>query len=357
MLYDINPGKNLTGGAWYEDGELDVEMIEQIGDLVCAWIKAQSWVLGPVVERPAVGSQSRSGKKRRHDEEGDSGKSADGAASKKRKLDTTTNGARKPGKPTTKQTPQGTSTTTPNDADNPTPALLHTHTRTHHATSQTHILLPHPPTYSHYPTVGSITDTLNASAALTDTTITQPDMRDLFRMLVADGRIERVGARVKRRYRGEESDSEGEGEEDGGEGADADPEMREAVERERVEEAACEGVEVGMEGLYRWVRRPDWEMGPEGDDEISSFPSTSHNRSKNNEEAGKESEVKIEDDAKQEKEDTGIHKDLRRHEFIRGNGPGNGFSETPCSTCSVASVCSETGPVGPRECWYFDEWF
>lgn len=37
-------------------------------------------------------------------------------------------------------------------------------------------------------------------------------------------------------------------------------------------------------------------------------------------------------------------------------GPGNGFSETPCSKCPVFRLCDEGGPVSASNCAYFSDW-
>jgi len=38
------------------------------------------------------------------------------------------------------------------------------------------------------------------------------------------------------------------------------------------------------------------------------------------------------------------------------NGPGNGFSEAPCSRCPVFRLCEDGGPVDARSCEYFEKW-
>lgn len=54
MLYGLNPGEEVTGGTWFSDGELDVEFVEMIANIVTRHVKQISWRLGP---RPAASNK------------------------------------------------------------------------------------------------------------------------------------------------------------------------------------------------------------------------------------------------------------------------------------------------------------
>lgn len=72
--------------------------------------------------------------------------------------------------------------------------------------------------------------------------------------------------------------------------------------------------DAGVEPRYRWVRRPDVETeAEEGDGGEAALAS-------------------------------------------RRSGPGNGWSDAPCSRCPVFRLCEEDGPVNARTCGYFQEW-
>lgn len=44
MLAGLMPGEDVTGGPWFSDGELDVDFIEIIADMVVNYVRKQSWV-------------------------------------------------------------------------------------------------------------------------------------------------------------------------------------------------------------------------------------------------------------------------------------------------------------------------
>lgn len=311
LLYDIAPGKDLIGGAWHDGAEIDETMIEVVSEIVTEWIKQRSWVLGP----RKMPNKAHASRERPRDNEDDT-KTSVGAGSKKRKLGKDKAVGTKPVEKTMRDANAGPKTPKAGGLNGS------------QATLNRRVLLPHPPGYLYYPTVGSITDMLNISGLIPNVTVSTADMRDLFRVLVASGRIERIGSRPKHSYRSEENSDEGSiiKREDEDESNAIEAEERAERQNELMIEAASEGVEPGHEGLYRWVRRPDWEV------ELDN--------------------AEVEDDAVDDEDEAGG----REQGKGKGPGAGNGISEVPCSKCPVANICTDDGPVDPIACEYLDKW-
>jgi DNA-directed RNA polymerase III subunit RPC6 len=45
MLFDVQPSKDVTGGAWYTDQELDQEYVDEITGFVVSWIRRKVTLL------------------------------------------------------------------------------------------------------------------------------------------------------------------------------------------------------------------------------------------------------------------------------------------------------------------------
>lgn len=250
ILYDLQPAKEVTGGAWYSDGDLDVEFIDLVANLAIHYVKLQSWMAGPKL--PNARLNPRQGK-------------ASGA-----------------------------------DSDDP--AYLRSdeseaELRMRVATdSKNRILLPQPPQYDAYPTASEVLDKIISTGFVRDKSITLDDMQDLFSRLVYDGRIERVGTRSRKGNVDADMSDPGDDHDDS---EDDDNENDEPV--------------------YRWVKRPDaWKPQDARNEDEVDFTATGWNANL---------------------------------------GPGNGFSEAPCSKCPVIALCDEGGPVEAKRCAYYDDWF
>lgn len=257
LLFDLEPAKEVTGGAWFSDGDLDSEFIELVATMTVHYVKAQSWIPGPrlpnVKNVPRVKAKdkpvSSAGVKEEHEvltaEEAEAELRRRVATDKKNK-----------------------------------------------------ILLPQPPGYAEYPTAREILDKILASGFVHDKDLTINDMHDLFARLVFDGRLELMGRS------GSGSGSRN------GQTSNTSRKRKRPVTVDDGEASEDEDNEED-EPQYRWVRRPDAYNPVDGANET----------------------------------------DLTRL------GPGNGFSEVPCSRCPVAKLCREGGPVEAKSCEYFAEWF
>lgn len=242
MLSGLNPAEEVTGGPWFSDGEMDVEFIASIGDLVEGFVKRESWREDPSVKKmkPAETNLGADQDRRFY-----------GIALSER------------GRP----------------------------------------LVPHPPGYAKYPTTSDILTWIDSMGIIQDKDITSIDMNNLLDVLVYDGKLERIGKRLVPRGRSATAtpaaadfDDDDDDEDDGG----PPRKRRNKGKRNAAASETPKPQEQEYEDMFRWVRRPEGE----------------------------------EADA----------------------GPGNGFSEAPCSRCPVFRLCEDGGPVDARSCGYFAKW-
>lgn len=210
MLYELEPTKEVTGGGWYSDGEIDYELIEVASRLVVLFVRKRSWLPGPRLPKlPSKVSSSKTGDKRKRgaqdvEEVGDSEHDFDEQAVKE--------------------------------------------SRTQAATDNGRILVPFPAGYKDYPTASTILDHIDESGVI-QKDLTLQDMKDLLDRLVFDGQLEKMS--LKSRAKRERMEEVEEGETD---------EQREV---NAAKETA--GEEIG----YRWVRRPDSEWNGVAGDSFS----------------------------------------------------------------------------------------
>lgn len=289
MLKELQPAEDVTGGPWFSDGEMDVDLIVSISRLVEDFVKQRSWRLGPRV-KPDVPAPS---------------------------------------------------TTTSTDANSTQPRIHRRDERYYGAaTLRKRTLLPYDAGYTGYPTPSDVLNFLDQTAIVQGKDISVPDMTHLLDVLVYDGKLERIGTRQVPRARSRTAGGDGagngeegaEGREEGehGDGGDSGGESDAAHASKKRKTttplttkdkgksratstpnpsipnpssstpAPLEPADPEPEPTYRWIRRPDAE-----DEEV---------------------------------------------------GPGNGFSEAPCSRCPVFRLCEEGGPVDARSCGYFGGW-
>ncbi len=248
MLYDLNPAEEVTGGSWFSDGELDIDFVENLGDVIVALVKKHSWREGPKMPKSAKEvTRATTGKV--------TGKVTNGAAS------------------ATNEDTMDIEMTTDFTSFNLA------------VSARDRILIPHPPGYKDYPTATSILDMVYSIGILQGKDLELPDLIHLLDALVFDARLERVGRRAAK-LTDEDADL-----------PDVDIDADEDAETEvPTRETRIGPIE---EDMYRWVRTP-FNEGP--------------------------------------------------------NGPGNGWSEAPCSRCPVFRLCEEGGPVDARNCGYFEQW-
>ncbi len=249
MLYDLNPAEDVTGGSWFSDGELDIDFVESLGDLIVAFVKKMSWREGPKMPRSAKDKGIR--------------------GTTEKSMDNITNGA----------------VSAINDAANDIEMTTDFTSFNLAVSVRDRILTPHPPGYKDYPTATSILDMVDSTGILQGKDLELQDLIHLLDALVFDARLERVGRRVAKSTDGDTDLPDVDIDAD----ADAETEVP-------TREARIGPIE---EDMYRWVRKPFNESS---------------------------------------------------------NGPGNGWSEAPCSRCPVFRLCEEGGPVDARNCGYFEQW-
>jgi len=258
MLYDLNPGEEVTGGPWFSEGELDVDFIELIGGLITEYVKDNSWREGPKAPKPSSARVKK-----------------------------------QPQQPQQAEQPQQENTleTYPSSQ----PALSH----------RGRILVPYPPSYQDYPTATDILDWIDSKGVVQGKDLALTDLTHLLDVLVFDNRLERMGKRSAANPSSPspssdepENDSQDEEMNNASDDHNDDPRRRSSTSRAKSKTKTPAPQDPG--DMYRWVRVPGAE-------------------------------------------------DIER-------GPGNGFSESPCSRCPVFRLCEEGGPVDARSCGYFEDW-
>ena len=144
MLAHLMPSEDVTGGPWFADGELDVDLIDELSDVICAFVSQSSWgePSGPTAaeirrKRDAVALARKKAVKSDADDKGD----------EPRFRPKLRNG----------QVP-----------------------------------VPRPAGFKGYPTVFTILNFLEA-AQIAQVELTEEDLKILLDMLVFDGRLEKMG--------------------------------------------------------------------------------------------------------------------------------------------------------------------
>lgn len=165
-------------------------------------------------------------------------------------------------------------------------------------------MVPYPAGYKGFPTSSEILNWIDAEGFIQNKDITLQDMNMLLDVLVYDGKIERMGRRKVDPALQWSGSGKGASTAVDMDMDDEDEDDLPAKKRKTKKGAATAVQEApqgdGMEDMYRWVKRP--------------------------------------------------------HDEDLEDGPGNGFSEAPCSRCPVFKLCEEGGPVDARSCEYFGQW-
>lgn len=144
MLSHLEPSEENTGGAFFTDGEMDVGLIEGLSEVIIRYVAGQSWV-------EQKGSTKKELKRKRE---------ADGEASN------SADAAQEPEPPRYK------------------PMLR-----------RGHVLVPHRPDYTGYPTAENILEDIKARGIINDSLkLNEEDIRALCDTLVFDGRLEHMYA-------------------------------------------------------------------------------------------------------------------------------------------------------------------
>ena len=294
MLAEAVAGKDVTGGGWFSDGELDYELVEVAARVVVNFVRANSWAIGPRLPKLVKSEKDGRSSGKRKREDGDEG---GGSAAKK----TLVNGVKVEGEDQS----QAVAGAQEERIDFDEEAILELRKRA--ATDgRGHILIPFPTAHEDYPTVESVHDNLLASGII-QKDISAQDIEDLLERLVFDGLLEKMPLKRKKpRAATEEKDLEQ---------TELDVEIKDdEVKDDEVKDDGEKPPEEDEEEFgYRWVRRPDsqWD-GAAG--EIFTF--------ENGAKLGK-----------------------------------NGLNEVPCFRCPQHRFCQEGGPVSAKNCKYFEEWF
>ncbi|OCK82771.1 RNA polymerase Rpc34 [Lepidopterella palustris CBS 459.81] len=172
MLAQLTPAEDIVGGPWHQDGELDVDLIEAVSEIVVRYVESESWV---EMKAPSKAVIAR--------------KKAEVLAAKAAR-------------------PQPPNTVNSNDniADIETEPPIFRPPLGPHGRP----LIPHPPTFKHYPTCVSILNYIKRSGVINENVgLQEPDLQMLLDDLVFDGKLERMGATGYRSVRGAVARSDG----------------------------------------------------------------------------------------------------------------------------------------------------
>ncbi|KAK5013117.1 DNA-directed RNA polymerase-like protein III subunit Rpc34 [Cryomyces antarcticus] len=155
MLSHLIPSEDVTGGPWFADGELDLDLIEALTDPILHWVQARSWKEAPRVTQSVVARKKLEKEK------------AMAAANK--------GSSGVPDIEEPKYTPPTGSNGRP--------------------------LLALPPNHRTYPTAAAILEFISSVGILEGLTLTEADLKTLLDVLVFDGKLERMGAQGYRTVR------------------------------------------------------------------------------------------------------------------------------------------------------------
>ncbi|KAF2493916.1 RNA polymerase Rpc34 [Lophium mytilinum] len=167
ILAGLEASEDIVGGPWHGDGELDLDLIDAISEIVVRYVEKESWV----EQKSAVNKL---------------------AIAKKRAAVLKAQDAAAANQP--ESIPDIEST----------PPLFRPYLGQHGFP-----LIPQPAGYKHYPTCASILDHIVGSGLLNNLTLQEQDLQQLLDNMVFDGKLERMGAMGYRTVRGAAAESRG----------------------------------------------------------------------------------------------------------------------------------------------------
>jgi DNA-directed RNA polymerase III subunit RPC6 len=164
ILSQLVATEDITGGPWHGDGELDLDLIEAISDIVVKYVEGESWVEQKSTASKAAIARKKAAVRTAQDAAGSS------------------NGAAIPDI----------------EAD---PPLFRPYLGHHRLP-----LIPQPGGYKNYPTCASILGHIDKSGLLNNLTLKEQDIQILLDTMVYDGKLERIGTLGYRTVRGASAD-------------------------------------------------------------------------------------------------------------------------------------------------------
>ncbi|KAF2230272.1 hypothetical protein EV356DRAFT_536523 [Viridothelium virens] len=372
MLSDLNPSEDITGGPWFSDAELDVDLVDALATLAIKFVSDRSW-----------GISARKKVRRENHEDAGTPKLAtpDNVSMEKGRRINKSSKQLKPGKHVAGETIGSTQQADANDQDTinapgntkTDPAVPNDYSHRVPAIDKLDIPLfppqPHlhpiPPPVSTsnpsslplfkvghtYPSTAEICDHIRNSG-VTSLTFSESEFQELLEMLVLDGRLEKMGPNRYRSVRGVLALTE----------RGRDHENR-GKERER----ARKGPETEIEELGAAVgsksKKRKWAgldaVDEEDDVVLGGRDWKKYHRlqrrqvSKSPHRSSKTRAQSSILDISPERGDVATAEDPPKAEF---GGLINGFAEAPCARCPVFSICGEDGPVSAASCLYFEDW-
>jgi len=147
ILFSLEPNEDSTGGNFYKEGDLDEGLVNTLGDLIVRWIESQSWV----EQRTGEAAKGKVGRRKKHDQ---------------RAPEPQATATDKPAEPEPRfKTPRG---------------------------MNGYPLIPHPPSFSGYPTAADVHRTIVDLQLVKDMTLDVNDVQQLMQQLVHLDRLEEM---------------------------------------------------------------------------------------------------------------------------------------------------------------------
>lgn len=398
MLHHLSPSEDVIGGLWFSDGELDVDLVETLAQVICRFVEKGSWKEVPLsgpgapngdtkrrtdgqreqtkkrsreAEAKAEGEPQPQSKKRRmedprqqviYDDDGNSNNlerdsendlfmtdtsQHDDKSNNNKDIKITSKPQRQNQhpyqhqhqhlllEPNTRFRPKIFPSSSSNSNSNPK--------------SRKSRLIPLPSTSPSFPTASSILHFLQQTQ-ISQVELTPSDLRTLLDMLVYDGRLERIG---------------GPAEGSGGSFVEGHAGSLARKGEEILAELDSEGIPGAGAGAGVYKYRTVRALERDGDIGIACTTVASNGGGVSSRGAGAGAGIyaAIEDglapaSAPGAAVTGGVTAAAAAAAAGRviGSGPGNGLSEVPCGRCPVFNLCEVGGPVNAEECVYLDEW-
>ncbi|KAL9093053.1 MAG: hypothetical protein Q9165_004191 [Trypethelium subeluteriae] len=364
MLSDLSPSEDITGGPWFSDAELDVDLVDALATLAIKFVSDRSW-----------GTTARKKVRREHIEDA-------GTSTEKNRRMNKPSKQLEPGKHIPSESIRSTQQANADDQDTiHAPDDIKTgHTvpndHVHRATAiteesdipffppQPH-LCPIPPPVSTskpsslpplkvghtYPSTAEICDHIRDSG-VTSLTFSESEFQELLEMLVLDGRLEKMGPNRYRSVRGvlalteRGKDQDKRGRERGKTRKDRGPDIEElgAVVNNTSKKRKWAGIDAADEEDDVVLGGRDWKKYHRLQKRhLSKSPHTS----------SKTQAQSSSSDIGTGRGEVATKEDPPKAAF---GGLINGFAEAPCARCPVFSICGEDGPVSAASCLYFEDW-
>lgn len=335
LLSHLKPPSEATGGAWFTDGELDMEMIGGAERVALYFVEGRSWRSSVKPEARVLKEAERETREQERERIGGNEKE-DEMLPKQQK-----NGVY-----------WGESAYAP-------------------MVRKRRVMVPFERGYKEYPTASDVLTFMEQKGFLVGKDVNVPDVQVLLDMMVYDGRLEVMGMKkemidgvdeeeedVEDEVDDKNVDEAGEGEaekpdaaaEDSASGSDVE---RPAASRKRKRQAKADDEERAQKTGDPPLEDTHDEAASDSDANI--IPTTeapSRKRRKQSSRARSTDKV-----TKNETQLVPMYRSVRQPlGYDVQIGPGSALAETPCGRCPSFALCDDKGTINARSCEYWPQW-